>query len=136
MTFLDSFYSPKFDFAQNRSGSKIIKLQQSQALASHFKSFRSIVHCGLTYLWYVSWAVCLQSSLQNKIPEHIEHGTMAKFWVEVRQCQQWFFVNSLSKCFTTGLSMATISPGSISLLAIVYLPCNSVCSIVTASENL
>ena len=32
--------------------------------------------------------------------------------------------------------MAMISPGSISLLAIVYLPCNSVCSIVTASENL
>ena len=36
--------SPKFDFAQNLSGSKIIKPQQSQALTSHFESFWSIVH--------------------------------------------------------------------------------------------
>ena len=36
MKFLDRFNSPKFDFTQNLSGSKIIELQQSQALTSHF----------------------------------------------------------------------------------------------------
>ena len=43
MTFLDRLNSPKCDFTQNRSGSKIIKLQQSQALTSHFEIFWSIV---------------------------------------------------------------------------------------------
>ena len=32
MTFFDGLNSPKFDFTQNRSGGKIIKFQQSQAL--------------------------------------------------------------------------------------------------------
>ena len=44
MTFLDRLNSPKCDFTQNQSGSKIIKDQQSQALTSHFESFWSIVH--------------------------------------------------------------------------------------------
>ena len=43
MTFLDRLNSLKVDFTQNLSGSKIIKLQQSQALTSHFESFWSIV---------------------------------------------------------------------------------------------
>ena len=43
MTFLDRLNSPKFDFKQNRSGGKIIKCQQSQALTSHLESFWSIV---------------------------------------------------------------------------------------------
>ena len=34
---------PKCDFMQNRSGSEIIKFQQSLALTSHFESFWSIV---------------------------------------------------------------------------------------------
>ena len=45
MTFLDCLNSPKCDFTQNRSGGKIIKFQQSQALTSHFESFCSIVAC-------------------------------------------------------------------------------------------
>ena len=44
MTILDHLNPPKCDFTQNRSGSKIIKFQQSQALTSHFESFWSIVH--------------------------------------------------------------------------------------------
>ena len=43
MTFLDCFDWPKFDFTQNRSGGKIIKFQQSQALTPHFESFWSMV---------------------------------------------------------------------------------------------
>ena len=43
MTFLDLLNLPKFDFTQNLSVSKIINLQQSQALTSHFESFWSIV---------------------------------------------------------------------------------------------
>ena len=43
MAFLDRLNSPKFDFTQNRSGGKIIKYQQSQALSSNFESFWSIV---------------------------------------------------------------------------------------------
>ena len=43
MTFLDRLKSPKFDLTQNRSGGKMIKFQQSQALTSHYESFRSIV---------------------------------------------------------------------------------------------
>ena len=44
MTFLDGLNSPKCDFMQNRSSSKIIiKFQQSQALTSHFEIFWSIV---------------------------------------------------------------------------------------------
>ena len=66
-------------------------------------------------MWYVSWEIFLHNSLQNKTPEHIEQGTVAYFWVDLRQCQQWVLVYSLSKCFTTGLSTAIISPGSISL---------------------
>ena len=46
MTFLDRFNSPKYDFMQNRSGGKIIKFQQNQALTSHFESFWSILQCG------------------------------------------------------------------------------------------
>ena len=42
MTLLD-FVIPKLDFTQNRSGCKMIKFQQSQALTSHFESFWSIV---------------------------------------------------------------------------------------------
>ena len=44
MTFLDHLNSPKCDFTQNRSGSKIINFQQSQALTLHFGFFWSIVH--------------------------------------------------------------------------------------------
>ena len=43
MTFLDRLISPKCDFTQNRSGGKIIKFQQSQALTSHFEIIWSIV---------------------------------------------------------------------------------------------
>ena len=43
MTFFHRLNSPKFDFTPNRSGSKSIKFQQSQALTSHFESFWSIV---------------------------------------------------------------------------------------------
>ena len=48
MTFLDGLNSPKFDFTQNRSGGKIIKFQQSQALTTHFEFFWSIVHIKVT----------------------------------------------------------------------------------------
>ena len=41
MTFLNRLNSPKCDFTQNWSGSKIIKFQQSQALTSYFESFWS-----------------------------------------------------------------------------------------------
>ena len=44
MTFLHRFISPKLDFTQNLSGGKMIKIQQSQALTSHFESFWSIVY--------------------------------------------------------------------------------------------
>ena len=44
MTFLERLNSLKFDFMQNLSCGKMIKLQQSQALTSHFESFWSIVH--------------------------------------------------------------------------------------------
>ena len=44
MTFLYCLNWPKFDFTQNWSGGKIIKLQQSQASTSYFESFWSIVH--------------------------------------------------------------------------------------------
>ena len=47
MTVLNRLNSPKLDFTQNRSGSKITKYQQSQDLTSHFESFWSIV-----ILWY------------------------------------------------------------------------------------
>ena len=43
MTFLDCLNSLKVDFMQNQSDRKIIKLQQSQALTSHFESFWSKV---------------------------------------------------------------------------------------------
>ena len=43
MTFLDLLHSPKFDVMKNLSDGKIIKLQQSQALTSHFESPWSIV---------------------------------------------------------------------------------------------
>ena len=43
MTFMDRLNSPKSDFTQNRSSSKIIKFQQSQALTLHFAIFWSIV---------------------------------------------------------------------------------------------
>ena len=43
MTFLDCLNSPKCDFTQNKSGGKIDKFQQSQALTSHFENFWSIV---------------------------------------------------------------------------------------------
>ena len=43
MTILDRLNSPKCDFTQNRSGGKIIKVTQCQALTSHFESFWSIV---------------------------------------------------------------------------------------------
>ena len=46
MTFLERLNLPKFDFTQNLSGSKMIKIQQSQALTSHFESFWSIVYLG------------------------------------------------------------------------------------------
>ena len=39
LTFLDHLNSPKFDFMQNWSDGKIVKLQQSQALTSHFESY-------------------------------------------------------------------------------------------------
>ena len=45
MTFIDRLSSPKLDITQNRSGGKMIKFQQSQALTSHFERFWSIV-CG------------------------------------------------------------------------------------------
>ena len=51
MTFLDRLISPKFDFTQNRSGSKIIKFQQSQALTSYFDSFWKIVHILKTLIY-------------------------------------------------------------------------------------
>ena len=59
MTFLDSLISPKFDFMQNRSGGKIIKFQQSQALTSHFESFLSIVNWGDFY------ALDLENCIEN-----------------------------------------------------------------------
>ena len=40
MTFLDRLNLPKFDIMQNRSGGKMIKFQQSQALTSHFDGFK------------------------------------------------------------------------------------------------
>ena len=43
MSFLDRLNLPNLDFMQNRSGSRIIKYQKSQALTSHFESFWSIV---------------------------------------------------------------------------------------------
>ena len=43
MTFLNRLNSAKLDFTQNRSGNKITKYQQSQALTLHFESFWSIV---------------------------------------------------------------------------------------------
>ena len=43
MTFWDRLNPPKCDYTQNRSGGKIIKFQQSQALTLHFESFWSIV---------------------------------------------------------------------------------------------
>ena len=49
MTFLDFFNLLTCDFTQNRSGGKIIKFHQSQALTSHFESFWSIVG-GLNYI--------------------------------------------------------------------------------------
>ena len=50
MTFLDRLNVPKFGITQNWSGGKIIKYQQSQALTSHFESFRSIVQFGFSPL--------------------------------------------------------------------------------------
>ena len=49
MTYLNRSNSSKFDLTQNRSGGRMIKFQQSQALTSHFGSFWSIVHA-LAYL--------------------------------------------------------------------------------------
>ena len=43
MTFFDRLNSPKFDITKNRSGGKMIKFQQSQALTLHFESLWSIV---------------------------------------------------------------------------------------------
>ena len=43
MSFLDRLNLPKMDFTQIMSTGKMIKFQQSQALTSHFESFRSIV---------------------------------------------------------------------------------------------
>ena len=59
MTFLDHLNLPKFDFTQKRSGGKIVKFQQSQALTSHFKSFWSIVHRGpvLKGFWHLIFLV-------------------------------------------------------------------------------
>ena len=45
MTFLNCLNSPKFDFTQNRIGSRIIKYQQSQDITTYFESFWSIVSC-------------------------------------------------------------------------------------------
>ena len=53
MTFLDHLNLPKLDFTQNRSGGKIIKYQQSQALTSHFESFWSIVKSGMSAIQYL-----------------------------------------------------------------------------------
>ena len=47
MTFSDRLISPKYDFPSNLSGGKMIKLQKSQALTSHFESFWSIVYHNL-----------------------------------------------------------------------------------------
>ena len=88
------------------------------------------------YLWYESWAVFRQYSLQNKTPEQNEQGTTAKNFTDLKQFQQWLFVNSFSSTFAAGSSTASSSPVSMSLLAIVYLPCCSVCWIVTHFENL
>ena len=49
ITFLDRLTSPKFDFTQNRSGGKIIKYEQGQALTSHFERIWSIVKLVLTW---------------------------------------------------------------------------------------
>ena len=57
MTFLDCLHSPKFDFMQHRSGGKIIKYQQSQALTSHFETFWSIV------LWFFQFQLTMQEML-------------------------------------------------------------------------
>ena len=43
MTLLDRLNPPKFDITKNRSGGKMIKFQQSQALTLHFESLWSIV---------------------------------------------------------------------------------------------
>ena len=58
MTFLDRLNSPKFDFTQNQSGSKIIKFQQSLALTSHFESFWSIVECHSALLFGIKCLEC------------------------------------------------------------------------------
>ena len=47
MTFLECLNLPKFYFTENLIRTKINKLQQSQALTSHFECFWSIV------LWYL-----------------------------------------------------------------------------------
>ena len=53
MTFFDRLNLPKFDLKQNRSGGKIIKFQQSQAITSHFERFWSIVHTRHGTFWQI-----------------------------------------------------------------------------------
>ena len=43
LTYLDRLNSPKFDFAYNQRGGRMIKFKPIQALTSHFESFWSIV---------------------------------------------------------------------------------------------
>jgi len=67
MTFLDCLNSPKCDFTQNRSGGKIIKFQQSQALTSHFESFWSIVKLPkIGQNFYPDSKAIFETNLQSK----------------------------------------------------------------------
>ena len=68
MTFLDRLNSPKFDFTQNRSGGKIIKFQQIQALTSHFESFWSIVDCLANQLFISFFFSVLDENLLDPNP--------------------------------------------------------------------
>ena len=69
MTLFNRLISPKFDFTQNRSGSNIIKHQQSQALTSQFESFWSIVQKYSVWImigrvstvWVIKW--CFKTRL-------------------------------------------------------------------------
>ena len=62
MTFLDCLKSPKLDFMKNLSGGKMIKLQQSEALTSHFECF---------------WSIAIHT--------HIDFDSQNKLWQENKQ---------------------------------------------------
>ena len=86
MTFLDRLNSPNFDITQKRSGSKIVKFQQSQALTSQFESFWSIV-------W--SYLVLMTSTGEaNRVAQN-PAITAAVKWQGVRSSIPWAISASL-----------------------------------------